>query len=116
MQIYVAAKQLWKAKGEEQERLIKEFISNLKLLEQVINNNMFFGGDTFGYIDVALIPITSWFYTLEKFGNFNIEANCPIIVAWAKRCKERESVSSSLPDPEKVYSFALDIKKALGLD
>ncbi|XP_048502487.1 probable glutathione S-transferase parA [Beta vulgaris subsp. vulgaris] len=115
-QIYVAAKQLWKAKGEDQERLIKEFISNLKLLEQVINNNMFFGGDTFGYIDVALIPITSWFYTLEKFGNFNIEANCPIIVAWAKRCKERESVSSSLPDPEKVYSFALDIKKALGLD
>ncbi|XP_021762437.1 probable glutathione S-transferase parA [Chenopodium quinoa] len=113
--IYDGAKVLWKAKGEEQEKIKKEYIENLKILEGVLKNEKFFGGDTFGYIDVAFIPITSWFYTLETFGNFSIEANCPKIVAWAKRCKERHSVSNSLPDSDEVYNFALDIKKALGL-
>uniref|UniRef100_A0A803LR66 glutathione transferase n=1 Tax=Chenopodium quinoa TaxID=63459 RepID=A0A803LR66_CHEQI len=114
--IYAVAKQLWKVKGEEQEKIVKEFIENLRILVGEIKDNKFFGGDTFGYVDVALIPFTSWFYTLETFGNFSIEANCPKIIAWAKRCKERHSVSSSLPDPDKVYNFALDFKKALGLD
>lgn len=116
MQVYVVAKHLWRAKGEEQETLIREFIDNLKTLEGVLKNEKFFGGDTFGYIDVALIPITSWFYVLEKFGNFSIEANCPKIVQWAHRCKERHSVSSTLPDSKRVYKFAMDLKKVLGLE
>ncbi|XP_021759572.1 glutathione S-transferase U25-like [Chenopodium quinoa] len=114
--LYAGAKVLWKAKGEEQEKIIKDYIENLKILEGVLKNEKFFGGDTFGYVDVAFSPITSWFYTLEIFGKFSIEANCPKIVAWAKRCKERHSVSSTLPDSDKVYNYALDIKKALGLD
>ncbi|XP_021759573.1 probable glutathione S-transferase parA [Chenopodium quinoa] len=115
--IYEGAKKVWRTKGEEEEKAKKEFIENLKILEGVINNQQFFGGDTLGYIDIALIPIAPWFYAFEKFGNFSIEASCPKIVTWAKRCMEKSSVSGSLPDFDKFYySFAFDIKKVLGLD
>ncbi|CAL5342181.1 unnamed protein product [Camellia sinensis] len=34
------------------------------------------------------------------------------LVAWAHRCMERESVSKTLPDQQKVYDFLLEhIKK-----
>ncbi|KAL2939545.1 putative glutathione S-transferase parA [Bienertia sinuspersici] len=110
--IFGVGRQILKAKEEEQEIFGKEFVENLNILEGVIKNKNFFGGDTFGYIDVALVPATCWFYTLEKLGNFKIEPNFPNIVAWAKRCNERQSVSGTLPDPEKIYSYVLDMKKA----
>ncbi|XP_021736084.1 probable glutathione S-transferase parA [Chenopodium quinoa] len=113
--IFVGAKELRMAEGQEKENKAKDFLENLKILEGVIGNEKFFGGDTFGYVDVALVPITSWYDVLETCGNFSIEVNCPKIMAWTRRCKERHSVSSSLPDPNKVYSFALETKKAIGL-
>lgn len=115
--IFASAKHLlWMSKGEEREELLKELIENLKILEGVLKDDKFFGGDTFGYIDVALIPITCWFSFFKKYGNFNIEANCPNLVAWTNRCKERDSVSKALPDIHKLYSWAIDLKKAHGLD
>ncbi|KAI9197981.1 hypothetical protein LWI28_007946 [Acer negundo] len=67
-----------------------------------------------GFVDVALVPITSWFYTFETFGNFSIEAECPKFIAWSKRCLEKESVVNSLPHPEKIYGYALELKKKFG--
>lgn len=115
-QIYGGAKKLWRAKGEEQETIKREFIESLKLLEEELKDGPFFEGDKFGYIDVALVPITSWFYALEICGNFSIEVHCPKIIAWAKRCQDRESVAKSLPHPHKIYDFVLELKKSLGLE
>ncbi|KAL2939546.1 putative glutathione S-transferase parA [Bienertia sinuspersici] len=109
--IYDVGEQLLKAKEEEQEILGKKFLENLNILEGVLKNDNFFGGDTFGYIDIALVPTICWFFTFEKLGNFKIEPKFPKIVAWAKRCNERQSVSDALPDPEKIYSYVLELKK-----
>ncbi|RHN74737.1 putative glutathione transferase [Medicago truncatula] len=38
-----------------------------------------------------------------------METECPKLMAWTKRCMERDSVSKALPD------FIVSIKKALGL-
>ena len=51
------------------------------------------------------------FYALETSGNFSIVAECPKLVEWAKRCMGRESVSMSLPDHYKIYSFLMELKK-----
>ncbi|KAH7543923.1 hypothetical protein JRO89_XS15G0062200 [Xanthoceras sorbifolium] len=90
-------------KGEEQEAAKKEFIEVLKVLEEQLKDKPFFGGETFGYVDVCLIGFYCWFYVYETFGNFNIEAECPEIIAWAKRCMQKESVSKTLPDGKKVF-------------
>ncbi|XP_028113794.1 probable glutathione S-transferase parC [Camellia sinensis] len=102
---------VWMSKGEDQETAKRELIEIFKLLEGGLGDKPYFGGDNFGLVDIALVPFYSRFYTLEKFGNFSIEAECPLLVAWAKRCIKKESVSNSLQDLEKLYEFAVKLNK-----
>ena len=92
-------------KGEEQEAGKKEFIETFKILEGELGDKPYFGGETFGFVDLSLVTFYSWFHTYEVFGNINIEAECPKIIAWAKRCLQKETVAKSLPDQKKVYEF-----------
>ncbi|KAJ0980491.1 hypothetical protein J5N97_008746 [Dioscorea zingiberensis] len=114
--LFESGTRLWKLKGEEQEKAKKEFIEALKLLEGELGDKEFFGGETFGYVDVALVPFFAWFHAYETCGKFSIEEECPKIVAWGKRCMERETVSKTLSDPEKVYQFVLYLKKRFGVE
>lgn len=113
--IYDAGRRIWATKGEDQEVAKKDFTDCLKVLEGALGDKPYFGGEEFGYVDVALVPFYSWFYAYETCGNFSIEAECPKFIAWAKRCMERESVAKSLPDPHKVYGFVLELKKRVGI-
>ncbi|XP_075643972.1 putative glutathione S-transferase parC [Castanea sativa] len=114
--VYDTAKKIWATKGEEQEAAKKEFIETFKILEGELGEKPFFGSETFGFVDIALITFYSWFYTYETFGNFSIEAECPKIIAWAKRCMQKESVANSLPDQKKIYEFTVWMKKYFGMD
>lgn len=114
--IYVSGKKVWQTKGEEQEEAKKEFIGHLKMLEGELGDKAFFGGECFGFVDVALVPFYSWFYAYETCGSFSIEAECPKLMAWVKRCMQRDSVAKSLPDQHKVYDFVLQLKKKFGIE
>ncbi|KAH7543914.1 hypothetical protein JRO89_XS15G0061000 [Xanthoceras sorbifolium] len=109
-------RRIWSTKGEEQEAAKKEFIEVLKVLEEQLKDKPFFGGETLGYVDVCLIGYYCWFYAYETFGNFSIEAECPQIIAWAKRCMQKESVSKTLPDVKKVFGFVQEVRKKFGVD
>ncbi|KAL5582821.1 hypothetical protein UlMin_015263 [Ulmus minor] len=109
------AKRVWSSKGKEQEAVKKEFIEGLKTVEGELGDKIYFGGDEFGFADIALAPLTSWFYTLETCASFSVEAECPKIVSWAKRCLEKESVANSLPNPHKIYGFVLELKQKYGM-
>ncbi|KAJ3707205.1 hypothetical protein LUZ61_010910 [Rhynchospora tenuis] len=109
-------RRLWQLKGEGQEAAKKEMIEKLKLFEAELGDKEYFGGDIFGFVDIALVPLTSSFYTYETCANFKIEEAAPKIVAWAKRCMERESVAKSLPEPSKVYDFVCFLKKHFGFE
>ena len=102
---------MWKTKGEEQNSLKKEFIESLKTMEEELGDKPYFGGDSFGFVDLALVPITTWFYTFETFTHFSVETECPKISEWTKRCMEKESVAKSIPDSQKIYDFALYLKE-----
>jgi glutathione S-transferase len=52
----------------------------------------------------------------ETFGNFSMEAECPKIIAWAKRCLQRESVAKTLPDQKKVFEYMGEVRKRLGVE
>lgn len=116
IQVYEFGSKIWKTKGEEQAAAKKEFIESLKLLEGELGDKTFFGGDNLGYVDVVLVPFYCWFYSYEKCGNFSIEEECPKLIAWAKRCLQKESVAKSLPDQEKIYGFVLQLKKVFGIE
>ncbi|KAL2331157.1 hypothetical protein Fmac_018738 [Flemingia macrophylla] len=111
--VYDTWRKMWLSTGEEHETWKKELISIFKQLEETLGDKPFYGGDTFGFVDVGLIPFYSWFYTFETYGNFNMEAECPKLIAWAKRCMERETVSKTLPDEKNVYDYIVEVKKTL---
>ncbi|XP_020218675.1 glutathione S-transferase 3 [Cajanus cajan] len=111
--MYDTWRKMWLSTGEEHETWKKELISIFKQLEETLGDKPFYGGDTFGFVDIGLIPFYSWFYTFETYGNFKMEAVCPKLIAWAKRCMGRETVSKTLPDEKKVYDHVVGMKKAL---
>ena len=111
MQIYNIGKLIWGSEGEVQEAAKKELVECFKLLEKELGDKCFFGGLNLNIVDVALIPFYSWFYAMETCGNFSIVDECPHLVAWAKRCMLKESVSKSLPDQFRVYSHLLELRK-----
>lgn len=113
--IYESGKKMWTSKVEDQEAANKEFIECLKLLEGELGDKPYFGGERFGFVDMALMPYYSWFPSYEKFGNFSIEAECPKIVEWAKKCVQKESVSKSLADPDKVYDYIVMARQKWGI-
>ncbi|KAG6473151.1 hypothetical protein ZIOFF_067058 [Zingiber officinale] len=112
-QIYEYGTRLWKLKGEAHQEAKKEFIEILKVLEAELGDKKYFGGDAFGYVDIALVPFCPWFYTFETCGGFSVEAEAPKLVAWGKRCLERESVSKVFDDPVKVYEI---LKQVYGFE
>ncbi|XP_043716277.1 probable glutathione S-transferase parC [Telopea speciosissima] len=104
------------SKGEENEAAKKELIESLKVLEGELGEKPYFGGEKFGFVDLSLIPFYTWFYSYEIFGKFSMEAECPKLTAWAERCLEKESVSNSLADQQKVYHFFGQMRKMYGID
>ncbi|XP_010476861.1 PREDICTED: glutathione S-transferase U24-like [Camelina sativa] len=113
--VNVAARRIWATKGEEQEAS-KELIEILKTLESELGDKDYFGDETFGYVDIALIGFYSWFGVYDKYGNINIESECPKLISWAKRCLQRESVAKALPESEKVTMFVSERRKKLELE
>ncbi|KAG7962237.1 hypothetical protein I3843_09G056000 [Carya illinoinensis] len=109
--VYDTGRKLWSTKGEEHETAKKELLEIFKTLEEELGEKPYFGGETFGFMDVAFVTFYSWFYAFETFGEFSMEAEHPKIIAWAKRCMQKESVAKTLPDQQKVYEFALGLRK-----
>jgi len=114
--VYDASWKVWTTKGEELEAGKKEFIEAFKILEGELGDKPYFGGETFGFVDLSFIPFYSWFIAYEIFGNINIEAECPKIIAWAKRCLQKETVAKSLPDQNKVYELVVHLRKRDGFE
>ncbi|GMN60525.1 hypothetical protein TIFTF001_029608 [Ficus carica] len=114
--VFSTGRRVWTTKGEEQEAAKKEFLDTMRLFEAELGHKPYFGGESFGYVDVALVAFYSWFYTYETFGNFSIEAECPMLIAWAKRCMEKESVFKSLPDEKKIFEFVMQLRKRFGIE
>ncbi|XP_043701066.1 probable glutathione S-transferase [Telopea speciosissima] len=109
--IYPCIRGIYTGKGEEQEKAKKEFIEVLKVLEGELGDKPYFGGDSFGFVDLSFVPFCSWFYAMEELGKFSIEAECPKLVGWVQRCMEKESVAKTLPDQHKVCDFVLQLRK-----
>ncbi|PPD74475.1 hypothetical protein GOBAR_DD28604 [Gossypium barbadense] len=103
IQIYDLGRKVWATKGEEQKAAKKEFIECLKLLDGELGNKAYFGGENLAG-------------AYEKRGNFSIETECPKLIAWAKRCMEKDCVSKSLPDQDKIYGFVLHLKKVFKIE
>ncbi|XP_042058073.1 probable glutathione S-transferase [Salvia splendens] len=113
--LYDVGRKMWTKNGEELEAAKKEFAEILKQLESELGDKAFFGGERFGFLDVALVTYSTWFHTYEKCGGFSIGEDCPKLIEWVRRCLDIDFVSESLTDSAKVYDFALMLRKVFGI-
>ncbi|URE36893.1 glutathione s-transferase [Musa troglodytarum] len=116
MRFFEYGSRLWKLKGEAQAAAKEEFILILKLLEGELGAKKYFGGDAFGFVDIALAPFVSWFYSYETCAGFSIEEAAPKVAAWGKRCMDRKSVANAVSHPDKIYEMVGVLKKRLGVE
>ncbi|OIW21141.1 hypothetical protein TanjilG_29797 [Lupinus angustifolius] len=113
--VHTVARTMWLGKDGEHEAEKKELIENLKHLADLLGDKPYFGGEKFGFVDIALIPFYKWFYMYEKIGKFNLD--CPKIIEWAERClKNVESVAKFLSDENDVYDLIKMHRKKIGVD
>ncbi|KAL2331161.1 hypothetical protein Fmac_018742 [Flemingia macrophylla] len=99
--LYEIALRFWRTEGEEKEAAREEFLECLKLLEEQLGDKPYFGGNNLGFVDIALVPLFCYFYTLNLYGNFIKEEQYPRIISWAKRCTQNDNVSKSFPEEQK---------------
>ncbi|KAJ3669419.1 hypothetical protein LUZ60_011369 [Juncus effusus] len=115
--VFECGTRLWKCKGEAQEQAKKEMIEILKLLETELGDKKYFGGESFGLVDLVMIPFSAWFYAYETCcPGLSFEKECPKLIVWTKECKTRESVAKSLPEPSMIYEFVCEMKKRFGIE
>jgi len=108
-----------KTTGEAQEEGKRCMLEYLGLLEGVLKelsaggSKPYFGGEQFGFLDIAFICDTCWFHTMETLGKWKIPWNSefPRLQEWVKKCMERDSVNKILPDPHKVLEYAIQLRE-----
>ncbi|XP_066377520.1 probable glutathione S-transferase GSTU1 [Miscanthus floridulus] len=114
--VYEVGTRLWKLKGEPQAQARAEIVQVLRNLDGELGERSFFGGEAFGFVDVALVPFVPWLPSYERYGEFSVEGIAPRLAAWARRCAERDSVAKSFHPPEKVDEFINLLKKTYGIE
>nr|XP_009784768.1 PREDICTED: glutathione S-transferase U20-like [Nicotiana sylvestris] len=88
----------------------KELVEWCMLLEAELGNKLYFGGDAFGFVDIAspcsLLQLV-YFIVFKKFANFNLETECPKLVMF----EQRLCIYKSLPTSKQVYQAYLEFKR-----
>ncbi|KAI5332788.1 hypothetical protein L3X38_022917 [Prunus dulcis] len=87
-EVYESGKKTWRTKGEEQEAAKREFLECIRLLEEELGDEPYFG---------------MW-----------RQSTLSLLHGQRGACRRR--VSKSLPDQKRVYEFALRLQSKLGME
>ncbi|KAL6906484.1 hypothetical protein ACP4OV_004085 [Aristida adscensionis] len=85
----------------------------LQLLEEALvklgHGKHYFGGDSVGYLDIALMSHVGWVRAVEKIAGVSLldAAKVPNLAAWADRLCAHPAVAAALPDADKFVEFSV---------
>ncbi|CAK9144700.1 unnamed protein product [Ilex paraguariensis] len=92
--------------GEEgKAMIIEKIVEGLVMLEEVFGKvKAFFGGDSIGYLDIALGCYLRWLRVLEITVKVKLltEAKTPKLLGWVERFCANDDVNYVLPEPAKL--------------
>ncbi|KAK3027855.1 hypothetical protein RJ639_041489, partial [Escallonia herrerae] len=109
---YPLTGELKRAQGEEAKAAVLEkMCEGLALLEEVFvkcsKGKAYFGGDSIGFLDIALGSCLGWLRVVEKLRNTKLfnETMTPRLVAWAARLCSDDAVKDVILEPEKLIEL-----------
>ncbi|KAJ8498363.1 hypothetical protein OPV22_008915 [Ensete ventricosum] len=104
----IAKAETEEAKAESAEQAL----AGLKLLEEAFEKlskgKAFFGGDTIGYVDIALGAYLGSVKVIEQMFGLKLldEEKTPLLAVWAERFCAHEAVKEVMPETEKLMEYA----------
>jgi glutathione S-transferase len=105
------------ATEEEKVEKVSQTLAVLAHLEEAFakcsDGKAFFGGDTIGYLDLALGCNLFWFKTLRKMFNVELidEGRTPLLASWAQRFGEAAAVKDLVPNVDKAVEHAKKMRR-----
>nr|ATL77054.1 glutathione S-transferase 4 [Phellodendron amurense] len=99
--------------GKEQEEAFAQALENLKILEEELKGNKFFGGERIGLADLALGWLAERGCVVEEVVGVKIveKEKFPLLSAWMKAFLEVPIIKESLPPHEKLVTRIRDIRE-----
>jgi len=95
------------AEGEAQKAMVKEAKDNLALLEAQLDGKRFFGGDTAGYVDIAVSALGPFLSVLEEVTGLTLvdAKEFPALCQWSKEYNSNEALKPCLPDRDRLVAY-----------
>ena len=83
-------------------------------LRECSEGKPFFGGDSVGYVDVALGGFVAWVHAIEKLYGLKVfdAAQTPLLAAWLERFGALDAAKAVMPDIEKLVELARMTRQA----
>ncbi|KAK4424626.1 Glutathione S-transferase U7 [Sesamum alatum] len=99
-------KQAFHCAGEKQAEGVKALGEGLDILEGKIRGKKFFGGDSFGYLDIVVGWISYWLHFNQEAAGYNVmdQERYPGIDQWMKNFLEVEIIKENLPPSDEMMS------------
>lgn len=94
------------AQEEERATLFERLEEGMKLLEEAFvkcsRGKAYFGGDTIGYLDIAVGSCLGWIKAIETLSSIKLiqKAETPGLVEWADTFMSNDAVKNVIPEPK----------------
>ncbi|WOH08583.1 hypothetical protein DCAR_0728027 [Daucus carota subsp. sativus] len=95
------------SQGEAKEKLVNSTIEAFEKIEEEIKGKKFFGGESVGYLDIALGWICLWLPAWEEVGSMTIldPKKFPGISSWVQNFVNQPVIKEKWPSKERVVKF-----------
>ncbi|CAN6288977.1 unnamed protein product [Urochloa humidicola] len=101
------------AAAGDKEQAAEQLSAALQLLDEAFvklsQGKRYFGGESVGYLDIALVSHVGWVKAVEKMAEVSVldKAKVPNLVAWADRLCAHPAVADAIPDADKFVEFSV---------
>ncbi|KAI3697299.1 hypothetical protein L6452_30219 [Arctium lappa] len=116
-QVFPSFFRYFMSQGEDQEKAKEKALENLKLVEEHLKGKKFFGGETFGFLDLVFGWLVCYPGVINKAINQNLLAKqmFPNLCRWMEQFGDVPVIKENWPDEEALILKFHEMRQGLGI-
>ncbi|CAK7327260.1 unnamed protein product [Dovyalis caffra] len=101
--------------GEEKEKAIKLTVEAIEKIEEELKGKQFFGGESIGYLDIAIGWMSYWLPVWEEVGSMKIvdPLQFPATNSWMNKFLKHPMIKENLPPRDEMIIYFQNRSKEL---